>query len=222
MKVRILVAAVMCGCLVATSAAFGQQPAQTQAAGAASRPFIFVDLGFILQNHPTMKKEIEAIQTNMKKVDEEFAAKRDRIMADMKALGENYTEGSPEYQRKEKSIADADTQFRLEIVRQRKVFDEARAEVLARVHAQLTGLLKHACEYYGAAAVLRCSREKVDPKKPNTIELAMSQEVFYFNPNYDLTDWVLSSIQPQQPQQTQATQAAAANSATRPGTQVLK
>ena len=222
MKVRILVAAVMCGCLVAVSSGFGQQPAQTQATAAAPRatmPFILVDLGYILQNHPTMKREIEAIQVNMKKVDEEFAAKRDKIMADMKALGENFAEGSPEYQRQEKAIADADTQFRLEIVRQRKVFDEARAEVLARVHAQITASLKHACDYYGAAAVLRCSREKVDPKKPNTIEMAMSQEVFYFNPSFDLTDWVLSTLQPQQ---TQATQAAAATTATRPGTQVVK
>ena len=208
------------GCMAIATSGDAQQPAQaqagqaqaaqSQAAGetAAQRatPILCVDLEYILDNHPTMKKEIEAINAAATKMNEEFNQKRDQIVARMKALNENYTEGSPEYQREEKAIADADTQFRLEIVRKRKDFDEAKAGVLAAVHSQVTYVVKYYSERVGASVVLRCSRKRIDPKKPQTIE-AMGQEVFYYAPNVDISDWVLSALQQQQ---------SAANTATRP------
>lgn len=171
-----------------------QTPSQSSSGSGFKAHLLVVDIGFVLRNHPTMKMEIEKIEANMAAVDKEFQAKRDKILADMKALGEQFTEGTDPYIRQEKLIAEADTEFRLELVRRRKEFDEARALVLAQVHAQLTHVLKFACEQSGASAVLRVSREKLDPKKPQTIEMGMGQEVFYFNPSVDMTDWVIAQL----------------------------
>lgn len=219
MRLQSLIVAIVCGCFVATNSAFAQQVAQAQPAAAQrpTMPVIVVDLGYILQNHPTMKKEMETIDGRAQAIKTEIDGKREKIQADLKALNESVNEGSPDYQRQEKAIADADTALRLEIVRRRKEIDDARADVLARIHGQLTHVVKFACEYYGASVVLRCSREKVDPKKPHTIEMGMGQEVFYFNPTNDITDWVLTQLQPQQTAGAQA----AANTATRPGAQQI-
>lgn len=185
-------------------------------------PVLVVDLGHVLKNHPTMKAEIEKIEASMGTVDKEFAAKRDKILADMKALGEQFTEGTPDYIRQEKMIAEADTQFRLELVRKRKEFDEARAIVLTQVHAQVTHVLQFACGYLKAGVVLRVSREKLDPKKPQTIEIGMGQEVFYFDPNTDITDWVLEQLKNSAAAASAPAATGPTSTATRPGGQPVQ
>src|SRR4051812_21073727 len=100
-----------------------QQPAGGAAAAASYPQIALVDVGHILRNHPTMKTEIERIEASMKKADEEFAGKRDQIIKKMEQLREQFTEGTKEYEDQEKAIAEADTNFRLELVKKRKEFD---------------------------------------------------------------------------------------------------
>lgn len=199
-RVLSLVTALVIGNVLTASLAVAQQPAAQGAAGAqagaaAPRPSIaLVDVGYILKNHPTMKSEIERIETDMKKADEEFAAKRDQIIKQMEALRQQFTEGTPDYERQEKLIAEADTNFRLELVKKRKEFDEARAGVIFKVYSDLNSLVKYYCENTGATLVMRINRETMDPKKPETVQMVMAQEVLYFQPNADITEWVLQGL----------------------------
>ncbi len=96
----------------------------------------------------------------------------------------------------EQAIAAEDTQFRLDVVRKNKEFDEKRAQIFAVVHQQVTEQVKIYCEWAGTLVVLKVAREKVDVKKPSTIETAMMQEVFYHNPapHIDITEWVLGRL----------------------------
>jgi Skp family chaperone for outer membrane proteins len=174
------------------------QPAAGAAAAAPVRPTIaLVDVGHILKNHPTMKSEIDRIEVAMKKADEEFAAKRDQIIKQMEQLREQFTEGTPEYEKQEKLIAEADTNFRLELVKKRKEFDEARAGVIFKIYNDLNLLIKYYCENTGASLVMRVNREIMDPKKPETVQMVLSQEVLYFQPSADITDWVLKGLNQQ-------------------------
>jgi Skp family chaperone for outer membrane proteins len=170
-----------------------------QTAGGASAPVTrptvaVVDVGYILENHPTMKSEIERIEAEMKKADAEFAGKRDSIIKKMDALKEQFTEGTKEYENQEKSIAEMDTTFRLELLKKRKEFDEARAKVIYNVYTGINDVVKYYCDQTGTGLVLRASREKMDPKKPETVQIVMSQEVLYFQPNADITNWVLDAL----------------------------
>ncbi len=49
----------------------------------------------------------------------------------------------------------------------------------------------------GVQVVLQVSRQPIDPKKPETLEIAMSQNVIYYDTNLDLTTWVLDALQKQ-------------------------
>lgn len=192
--------------LLTASLAVGQTPgaagagaAGNNAAGAAAaataRPTIaLVDVGHILKNHPTMKTEIERIEASMKKADDEFAAKRDQIIKQMEQLREQFTEGTPEYEKQEKLIAEADTNFRLELVKKRKEFDEARAGVIYKTYTGLNALIKYYCDNTGTTLVMRVNRETMDPKKPETVQMVLSQEVLYFQPSADITEWVLKGL----------------------------
>lgn len=203
MRVRSLVAAIAVSGLISFSQAYAQTPQspQANAAGATgaatSRTIGVIDVGHILQNHPTLKTKMESIKSAMEAADKEMQAKREQIIKQMEQLKEKYNEGTPEYDRAEKAIADQDTQFRLELVKKRKEFEGAQAVVLYEVHTQISSLLDHLSKAHGFQVILQVSRQTVDPKKPETLDMAMSQNVLYFNKGTDVTDWVLSALQQQ-------------------------
>ena len=229
MCIRSFVITLVAGMSLMTATAQAQGTAQpaagTQSAAPQRRaiPIAVIDLGYILRNHPTMKQEIERIKSQTETVGAEFEKKRQAILKQMEELRENYTEGTPDYMRKEKEIAEADTQFRLDVVRKNKEFDEARAQIFFEVHRQVTGLVKFYCDQSGTFTVLKVAREKPDPKKPETIEVAMGQEVFYYQdaPDVDITEWVLGQLKRMAPQATTQAQGAV-NTAARPGGANLK
>lgn len=196
MRVWSLIATVVLGSLT-TSVVLAQAPAAGAGQAATSQMSVaVVDVGYILKEHPTMKSEIEAIETQMKAADEQMAAKRDSILKQMEQLREKYTEGTPEYEREEKAIAEQDTAFRLEIVKMRKEFDKSRANVLYKVYTDIQGLVKFVSDKMGIQVVIRVNgtRENLDPSKPDNVQLIMSQEVLHFNKQVDLTDWVLNGL----------------------------
>ncbi len=194
MRVLSLVVTFVLGLLASSAWAQGQQ----QPASSPSQISVaVVDVGHILKNHPTMKSEIEAIEGQMKAADEQMTAKRDAILKKMEELRVTYEEGTPEYEREEKIIAEQDTTFRLEIVKMRKEFDKSRAGVLYRVYADIQNLVKYASQQMGIQVVVRVNgtrEENLDTSKPETVQLIMSQEVLHFNPRVDLTDWVLNGL----------------------------
>ena len=198
MRIWNLFAAVIIAGLASTTL-FAQNGTAPQAAAtaAAARPIIVIDVGYILKNHPTMKSEMETIQASMEAADKEMADKRDSIVKQLEQLREQYTEGTPEYDRAEKAIAEQDTSFRLELVKKRKEFETAQANVLYRVYNEMNHYLGFVSQQWGTQIVLRVNREKMDPKKPETIQLVMSQDVIYFNENIDLTNWLLGTIKDQ-------------------------
>lgn len=220
--IRSFVITLVAGMSLMTATAQAQETAQSAAAGATpaasqqrTPPIAVIDLGFILRNHPTMKQEIERIKAQTEAEGAKFEQKRQAILKQMEELRENFTEGTADYQAKEKEIANADTQFRLDVVRKNKEFDDARAQIFFEVHRQVTHIVKFYCDHTGACMVLKVARDKPDPKKPETIELAMGQEVF-FHQNVDITDWVLQELKKMAPQTTQAQ--GAVNTAGRPAT----
>ncbi len=170
-------------------------PVSAQETAAAPKVAIaVVDIGHILQNHPTMKGQMEQIKTQMEAADKEMASRRDAILKQMEQLREQYTEGTPEYEAAEKRIAEQDTEFRLQLIKEKKRFEEMQAMVVYKVHTDITNLVKAASQSWGTQVVLRVNRQAMDPKKPETVQLVMSQDVIFFNPSVDLTDWVLGQL----------------------------
>lgn len=201
MRHQTLAAALLASGAVVFSAAVVQaQQAQPQAqpqAASSGRTVGVIDIGHILQNHPTLKGKMEGIKSRMEAADKEMQTKREAIIKQMEQLKEQYTEGTPDYDRAEKQIAEQDTEFRLELVKKRKEFENSQAEILFEVHGQITQLLKYLNQQMGIQVVLQVSRQPIDPKKPETLEIAMSQNVIYYDTNLDLTTWVLDALQKQ-------------------------
>lgn len=179
---------------IALSAIAAPVSAQETAAAATKVSIAVVDVGHILQNHPTMKGQMEQIKTKMETADKMMADKRDQILKQMEELRAQFNEGTPEYDAKEKQIAEQDTEFRLQLIKEKKRFEEMQAMVVYKVHTDITNLVKAASQAWGTQVVLRVNRQAMDPKKPETVQMVMSQDVIFFNPSVDLTDWVLGQL----------------------------
>ncbi len=194
MRVWSLIATIVLGSFTGSVVA---QEAQSSGAGqaAARPPVAVIDVGYLLKNHPTMKAEIESIESRMAAADKSMSEKRDAILKQMEQLREKYTEGTPDYEREEKAIASKDTEFRLELVKMRKEFDSSRANVLVKVYGEITHWVKYLSDNMGIQLVMRITREQMDPGKPETVQMVMSQDVLYYNSAVDYTDWVLKALQ---------------------------
>jgi len=51
----------------------------------------------------------------------------------------------------------------------------------------------------------------MDASKPETVQMVMSQDVLYYNPTVDYTDWVLKALQNEAAKTANARPAGAAN-----------
>lgn len=195
MRVWSLIAAMILGVIAVQNPVMAQAPAGGAAAAAAPQVAVAViDVGHILKNHPTMKSQMEQIQTQMKTADDKMAAKRDAILKQMEQLREQFTEGTADYEAREKAIAEQDTEFRLALIKEKKRFEEMQAQVVYQVYTDITTQVQTATQSWGTQVVLRVNREKMDPKKPETVQMVMSQDVIYYNPQIDLTEWVLGRL----------------------------
>ena len=215
MRVRSLVAAIAVGGLFSMAQLHAQAPAGAPAAqpAATAQSVGVIDVAYSLPNHPTRKAKMDAIKAPMEAADKEMLGKREGIIKQMEQLKDRYNEGTKEYDEAEKAIADQDTKFRLELVKKRKEIEAAQVNVLYEVHTQISQLLDYLAKNHGFQVILQVSRQQVDPKKPETLDMAMSQSVIYHNKNLDVTDWVLSALQQQLGG---AAGAPAANSVTQP------
>ncbi len=186
----------VCSLLVALALSIvtAQSTAVAQNAQPQQLPIVVIDIGYILENHPTMKGEMESIQAKMKDADTKMAQRRDAIIKQMEMLRQQYEPGTPEYEAEEKKIAEQDTEFRLALIKEKKKFEEMQAQVVYQIYTDISSQLSVLSKSYGTNLVVRISRQKMDPKKPETVQLVMSQEVVYYNPSIDVTDWTLNQL----------------------------
>lgn len=199
MKYLSCVSAVVIGCLTMTQGQ-AQSAAQSQQQPAVKPLVAVVDMGYILKNHPTMKSEMESIEAQMAAADQEMNDRKNAIVKQVDQLREQYTEGTPEYDRAEKAIAEQDANFRLEISKKRKQFETAQADVLFRAYNNINNYLKYYADQTGTQLIVRVTREKMDPKKPETIQLVMGQDTLYYRPDTDITNWLLDALKSQSKQ----------------------
>ncbi len=69
--------------------------------------------------------------------------------------------------------------------------------MIYKIYTDLNTLIKYYCDNTGATLVMRVNRETMDPKKPETVQMVLSQEVLYFQPSADITEWVLKGLNQQ-------------------------
>lgn len=181
--------------LASSSLAFaqiGSQAPQPQPTSTA-----VVDLDHVLDSHPSFMATMESLKAEYQKTMEDFEARRKKLASDASQLNDAMAPDSPEYKKKQEMLVGEDSKLRLEVVNKEKEFGERQARLIMDTYNQVVAAVDVAAKHYKYDMVVRYSRKqasKMDPKKPNTVQIGLDREVIFFNPQHDLTDTIVAML----------------------------
>jgi Skp family chaperone for outer membrane proteins len=202
-RVTIKSACLAIGLICLSLPVLGQAPAQQGVAAAATPAAApvtkigVIDIGYIFDNHPTMKDQVASIKAQIKMAEDEINKRRESVLEELKSL-KSYQENSAEFKQKEEQIAQLESQLKLDFSRKQKEFAEAEAKVIFDTYKQIEMVTKAWAEYNQIGIVFRYSRMEMDPKAPMTVSAGINKNVVYFNSTLDLTDPILAYLRQQQ------------------------
>jgi Skp family chaperone for outer membrane proteins len=156
-----------------------------------------VDLDHILDSHPSFMATMESLKAEYQKTMEDFEARRKKLASDASQLNDALTPDSPEFKKKQEMLVGEDSKLRLEVVNKEKEFGERQARLIMDTYNQVVMAVDLAAKHYKYDMVVRYSRKqatKMDPKKPNTVQIGLDREVIYFDPKHDLTDTIVAML----------------------------
>ncbi len=134
MRIRNTLAALALSCSFA-GLSLAQAPAAGNAAAPATRVGV-IDIGYIFDNHPTMKARMEAIDAEIKRAEDDINTRREAMMKEVEALRQ-YNENSPDFKKKEEALANEESKLKLDFVRREKQFQTDKAKVVYETYKQV-------------------------------------------------------------------------------------
>ncbi len=178
-----------------------------------------VDVGFLMDNHPTFNKDVESLKAEIAKSQEEIETRRKDLMAQGEAVSKNFEPSSQEFKQKQEELINKESKLRVDFMDKEKKFAERNAALVATSYNDITYSIDYVAKHYGIDLVLRFSKEQevIDPTKPRTVNHVFQRDVLYQAPGLDLTStvqYVLNNTVSQR----NGGSAPAAQTATRPGT----
>lgn len=179
---QLVVAAILTGC----SLSFTAPQAVAQAPAPAGMKIGVVDVGFLLDHFDAMKKQLEAVDVEIKAEEERIQKQREAVLNDLNRL-RTLNEDSTEFKQLESQIAEKEAGLKLEFMRREKEFNEKRAQILHDAYKQVQVAVQKIADHNQVSLVLRYSGNEMDPKKPATVTNGISRDIVYFNASVDLT-----------------------------------
>lgn len=190
--------------ICAAQSVFGQAPQapqaqQAQPVGPREGPtsIALVDVGHILNNHPTMKLNMEAIKAEMTKAQEDIENRRKALLTETEMVQKNYDTNSPAFKEKQEQLISQESKLRVDFMGKEKEFAEKQAGVIYQSYQSINQAITVVANHYKYDVVLRYSREQneMDPKKPTSVNFGIQRDVLFMNPQVDVTDIVLNFLQ---------------------------
>lgn len=190
--------------ICAAQSVFGQAPQapqaqQAQPVGPREGPtsIALVDVGHILNNHPTIKLNMEAIKAEMTKAQEDIENRRKALLTETEMVQKNYDTNSPAFKEKQEQLISQESKLRVDFMGKEKEFAEKQAGVIYQSYQSINQAITVVANHYKYDVVLRYSREQneMDPKKPTSVNFGIQRDVLFMNPQVDVTDIVLNFLQ---------------------------
>jgi Skp family chaperone for outer membrane proteins len=192
--------------ICAAQSLFGQGPqaqptqgaGQAQPAGPKNGPssIAVVDVGHILNNHPTMKPNLKTLEAEMKTAQEEIETRRKALLSETEMVQKNYDTNTAEFKQKQEQLISQESKLRVDFMGKEKEFAERQANVIYQSYQSINEAIKKVAEYYKYDLVVRYSREQneMNPKDPKTVNFGIQRDVLFFNPQVNLTEIVLNVL----------------------------
>jgi Skp family chaperone for outer membrane proteins len=177
----------------AAPAAPAPAAAQPPRAAAAPPTIAVIDIAKVFKGH----LRFNAMMGDIKKDIENFDAYVKNESTKLKAMGETlaqYKSGSLEYKQKEEEAAKLTSELQVKVGLKKKELLEQEARVYFQVYRELEQKVAVFSQQYGISLVLRFNSEDMKEEDRNSVLQGVNRAVVYYNPQYDITNYVLTEL----------------------------
>lgn len=168
--------------------------------GAASLPHKvgLIDMGYVFKNYEkfkTLRADLEAEMKQVVEKDQVDSQKIKKLQSDLQLLGKTHNESSPEYQRKEKELADAVASYQTSRKLLERDFMRKEAEIFKTTYLEVADFVKKYAEWRHYTLVMRFNRDEIDDSQniQETMQ-QMNRQVIYYQPQDDISDEIIKYL----------------------------
>ncbi len=155
-----------------------------------------VDIAHIFNNYDKFKNATEDLKADAKAREGDLA----KVQAELKSLVAKRAQLNPDtptYKDVEQKIATKKAEMELMADGFRREFTQREANVYHQTYQEVEAAIRKYSEAYGITLVLRAARnEDISAANPKDVIKEVSQQVIYSTPEMDITDEILSMLNP--------------------------
>lgn len=162
-----------------------------------------VDVAEVFKNHAGFNQQIE----NLKQQAEQFKFSLQRQGEQLQARSaqlKDFQIGSPEYKQLESELAQASASLEVERRSKTREFVQLEAQLHFDSYVQVTQLIAQLCEQRGYRLALRYDSQATDPANPDSIMQRVNEYVIFHQPQHDITEEIIRSLNASVPQTSNA------------------
>jgi Skp family chaperone for outer membrane proteins len=172
--------------------------AQAPPGGAASQPathhgIAVIDVTYILEHYSRLKQAMEVYKRDAQAAEDLLKKERDAIAKRAERL-KTLKPGSPDFKAEEEAITKAESDWKLNVAKQRRDFAEKESRYYLRAYQELSAAVKAYAERNGIALVLRFNGAPIDPNNREMVQMEVFKMVMYYDKSIDITDPVLAEL----------------------------
>jgi Skp family chaperone for outer membrane proteins len=168
-------------------------PAGTTAQAATHHGIAVIDVTYILEHYSRLKQAMEVYKRDAQAAEDLLKKERDNIAKRAERL-KTLKPGSPDFKAEEEAITKAESDWKLNVAKQRRDFAEKESRYYLRAYQELSAAVKAYAERNGIALVLRFNGAPIDPNNREMVQMEVFKMVMYYDKSIDITDQVLAEL----------------------------
>lgn len=167
-------------------------PAQASAQDAGHRIAV-VDVAYIFKNNEGIKRQVKAVEDNLKSFDTELTARREELKAAAEKI-KTFQPNSPEYTAQEERVASMESKLRLDMARKRKELADREAKIYYDNYQLISAGVQAIAEYHKISLVLRYNSENMDLEQGESVIRGVMRNIVYHDEKLDMTPAVMQYL----------------------------
>ena len=179
-----VVAVALAICLVTLQARAQTRPSGTSVA--------VIDLGEVFKAHPRLKTQLEGIKTQIDAYEAFVRQEQTKVQAMAEEL-KTLKAGTPSYGEKEKAFASVQAGLQVQVRQKSREFLEQEAQIRYQAYQEIQQHVEKFCQAYGIQLVIRFNRNKIDPSKPQEVQMGLNRPIVYQS-SLDVTNHIITSL----------------------------
>ena len=172
--------------------AMSSAQAPTRSAGVPGTVVAVVDISAIFEKHAGFKGAMERMRQDFQQYESELRARHEALSKERDEMLQ-YSPGSPEYEQRERVLADKAAKLQVDTQLKKKEFLQRESKIYYQVYQEISNAVREFAELKGIDLVLRYNSEEMQPDDRNSVLQGVNRALV-FQRNLDITREILDRL----------------------------